>query len=119
MARQNDRINNALSKHNYSFVKKVGEGSFGAAILVQGSGDKERDTKGIVKMIDISRASKQEKEDALKESQVLGALKHPYIVRYRESFHEDGWLCIVMDFCEGGDLSDKIKKMRQSGKSIP
>merc|ERR1719310_769059 len=70
-------------------------------------------------MIDISRASKQEKEDAVKESQVLSSLKHPYIVRYRESFHEDGWLCIVMDYCEGGDLADKIKKMRQSGKSFP
>merc|ERR1719197_1386337 len=70
-------------------------------------------------MIDISRASKQEKEDALKESQVLSSLKHPYIVRYRESFHEDGWLCIVMDYAEGGDLSDKLKKTRQAGKTIP
>merc|ERR1719230_1806147 len=70
-------------------------------------------------MIDISRASKQEKDDALKESQVLSSLKHPYIVRYRESFLEDGWLCIAMDYCEGGDLSDKIKKMRQSGKVFP
>merc|ERR1740117_858994 len=70
-------------------------------------------------MIDISRASKQEKERVKKMSQVLSSLKHPYIVRYRESFHEDGWLCIVMDYCEGGDLSDKVKKMRQAGKSIP
>merc|ERR1719384_230497 len=70
-------------------------------------------------MIDISRASKQERDDALKESQVLGSLKHPYIVRHRTNFLEDGWLCIVMDYCEGGDLSDKIKKMRQSGKLFP
>merc|ERR1719310_370163 len=69
-------------------------------------------------MIDISRASKQEKEDALKESQVLSSLKHPYIVRYRENFLEDGWLCIVMDFCEGGDLSERIKKMRSQRKSF-
>merc|ERR1740138_151745 len=69
-------------------------------------------------MIDISRASKQEKDDALKEAGVLSSLKHPYIVRYRESFNEDGWLCIVMDYCEGGDLSDRIKKMRQSGKAF-
>merc|ERR1719237_1739111 len=54
-------------------------------------------------MIDISRASKQEKDDALKESQVLRTLRHPYI---------------VMDYCEGGDLSDRIKKMKQSGKSF-
>merc|ERR1719195_41253 len=69
-------------------------------------------------MIDISRASKQERDDALKESQVLASLKHPYIVRYRESFDEEGWLCIVMDYCEGGDLSDRVKKMRQAGKSF-
>eukprot|EP00931_Biecheleriopsis_adriatica_P099242 TRINITY_DN7362_c0_g1_i2.p1 TRINITY_DN7362_c0_g1~~TRINITY_DN7362_c0_g1_i2.p1 ORF type:complete len:481 (+),score=95.37 TRINITY_DN7362_c0_g1_i2:96-1538(+) len=119
MARPNDRINSALGKHHYTQIKKVGEGSFGAAILVQHTSDREKDTKAIVKMIDISRASKQEKDDALKESQVLSSLKHPYIVRYRESFHEDGWLCIVMDYCEGGDLSDKIKKTRQAGKIFP
>lgn len=119
MARINERINSALGKHSYTQIKKVGEGSFGAAILVQHHSDKEKDTKAIVKMIDISRASKAEKDDAVKESQVLSSLKHPYIVRYRESFHEDGWLCIVMDYCEGGDLSDKIKKTRQAGKIFP
>ncbi|CAJ1453548.1 unnamed protein product [Effrenium voratum] len=97
----------------------VGEGSFGAAILCQHDSEKDRDTKAIVKMIDISRASKQEKDDALKESKVLASLKHPYIVRYRESFHEDGWLCIVMDYCEGGDLAGKIKSARQSSKIFP
>eukprot|EP00913_Durusdinium_trenchii_P020084 g18873.t1 len=113
------RIQNALSKHHYNFLKKVGEGSFGAAILCQHDSEKERDTKAIVKMIDISRASKQEKDDALKESKVLASLKHPYIVRYRESFHEDGWLCIVMDYCEGGDLAGKIKSARSSSKIFP
>merc|ERR550514_973208 len=119
MARPGDRINSALAKHGYSQLKKVGEGSFGAAILVQHQSEKDKDSKAIVKMIDISRASKQEKDDALKEAGVLSSLKHPYIVRYRESFNEDGWLCIVMDYCEGGDLSDRIKKMRQSGKAFP
>mmetsp|Transcript_4025 Transcript_4025/g.6689 ORF Transcript_4025/g.6689 Transcript_4025/m.6689 type:complete len:474 (+) Transcript_4025:50-1471(+) len=113
------RIQNALSKHHYNFLKKVGEGSFGAAILCQHDSEKERETKAIVKMIDISRASKQEKDDALKESKVLASLKHPYIVRYRESFHEDGWLCIVMDYCEGGDLAGKIKSARSSSKIFP
>lgn len=118
MAR-NDRVDGALGKHGYVQVRKVGEGSFGAAILVQHTSERDRGTQAIVKMIDLSRASKQEREDALKESQVLASLKHPYIVRYRESFSEDGWVCIVMDYCEGGDLSDRVKKMRQSGKSFP
>merc|ERR1719428_758541 len=70
-------------------------------------------------MIDISRATRQEREDALKESKVLSQLRHPYIVRYRENFLEDGWLCIAMDYCEGGDLSDRIKRMRSQRKSFP
>ena len=41
------------------------------------------------------------------------ALKHPYIVRYRNSFHEHGWLCIVMDYCEGGDLSKVIESAKR------
>merc|ERR1719486_1273388 len=67
-------------------------------------------------MIDISRATKQEREDALKESRVLSQLRHPFIVKYRENFLEDGWLCIVMDYCEGGDLSDRIKRQRAQHK---
>eukprot|EP00972_Heterocapsa_arctica_P052494 7721999-Heterocapsa_arctica.AAC.1 len=107
-AKENERINSALSKHGYAHIKKIREGSFGSAILVQRTGEKDNGSKAIVKMIDLSRASRQERDDALKESQVLCSLKHPYIVRYRESFREDGWLCIAMDYCEGGDLSARI-----------
>lgn len=113
--RAGDRINSALGKHGYTQVKKVGEGSFGAAILVS---HERAEGKFIIKMVDISRASKAEKDDALKESQVLSSLKHPYIVRYRESFLEDGWLCIAMDYCEGGDLSDRLKKAKTSNRII-
>lgn len=41
------------------------------------------------------------------------ALKHPYIVRYRHSLHEHGWLCIFMDYCEGGDLSKVIESAKR------
>lgn len=124
-----DRVNNALSKNGYEQVRTVGEGSFGKAILVRrtaqpssrrpSAAGREEEAAGgaslIVKMVDVSRATKKEREDALQESQVLSSLKHPHIVRYRNNFLEDGWLCIVMDYCEGGDLSGRIKKKRQQG----
>jgi NIMA (never in mitosis gene a)-related kinase len=69
-------------------------------------------------MIDLSRATRKEKDDALKESQVLSSLKHPNIVKYRDNFLAEGWLCIVMDYCEGGDLSARIKKARSTGKTF-
>lgn len=113
-----DRVNNALQKHGYTFKAKVGEGSFGQAILVEHESDRGTDRKAIIKMIDISRASVKERQDALKEAQVLKELRHPYIVRYRENFLDDGWICIAMDYCEGGDLSDRVKKARQKNENF-
>jgi len=119
MARASERIGSALAQHGYEPVRTVGEGSFGKAILVQPvASSAQSDEKAIVKMIDISRASKKERDDALQESQVLSSLKHPNIVRYRNNFLAEGWLCIVMDFCEGGDLSSRIKKTRAQGKTF-
>ena len=39
-------------------------------------------------------------------------MKHPNIVAYLESFEERGNLCIVMDYCDGGDLYKKINDQR-------
>eukprot|EP00928_Gymnodinium_smaydae_P052587 TRINITY_DN3658_c0_g3_i1.p1 TRINITY_DN3658_c0_g3~~TRINITY_DN3658_c0_g3_i1.p1 ORF type:complete len:534 (+),score=103.25 TRINITY_DN3658_c0_g3_i1:187-1788(+) len=104
-----------LRKHGYVEKKKIGEGSFGKAILVQAS-----DGSSLVcKMVDVSKRTPKETQDAVKEGKLLSQLKHPYIVRYRESFVESGWLCIVMDYCEGGELTKKIKDAKKSGKIIP
>jgi len=120
MARISERIGSALSQNGYEQVRTVGEGSFGKAILVRPARATAcpDDKMAIVKMIDISRATKKEKNDALQESQVLSSLKHPNIVKYRTNFLAEGWLCIVMDYCEGGDLSSRIKKARTSGKKF-
>mmetsp|Transcript_89121 Transcript_89121/g.256915 ORF Transcript_89121/g.256915 Transcript_89121/m.256915 type:complete len:630 (-) Transcript_89121:263-2152(-) len=104
-----------LRKHSYTEIKKVGEGSFGKAILV-GASDGSR---LICKMVDVSKASRKEMEDAVKEGKLLAGLQHPYIVRYRESFTDNGWLCILMDFCEGGDLTKQVETHRRQRTPIP
>ena len=53
---------------------------------------------------------------AQQEAQLLKNLKHPNIVSYKESFQIDGYLNIVMLFCDGGDLYTKIKE--QNGKFL-
>ncbi|CAE7497024.1 NEK1 [Symbiodinium sp. KB8] len=92
----------------------VGEGSFGKALLVRS----EDGQKLICKMVDVSKASRKEMEDAVKEGKLLSELKHPYIVRYRESFTESGWLCILMDYCEGGDLTARIAEAKRGRKPL-
>ncbi|XP_062281003.1 serine/threonine-protein kinase Nek1-like [Scomber scombrus] len=61
--------------------------------------------------------STEKKQKARKEVKVLSKMSHPNIVQYKESFEEGDCLYIVMDYCEGGDLSKKIKS--QEGKLFP
>merc|ERR1719446_1211424 len=49
----------------------------------------------------------------MNEVKLLASLKHPYIVRYRESFLEAVFLAIVMDYAEGGDLQRRVQQARQ------
>eukprot|EP00929_Paragymnodinium_shiwhaense_P086237 TRINITY_DN4675_c2_g1_i1.p1 TRINITY_DN4675_c2_g1~~TRINITY_DN4675_c2_g1_i1.p1 ORF type:complete len:431 (-),score=102.02 TRINITY_DN4675_c2_g1_i1:150-1442(-) len=104
-----------LRNHGYQQLKMVGQGSFGKALLVQSKDE----AKLICKMVDVSHASKKEIEDSTKEAKILAAFKHPYIVRYRESFVENGWLCILMDFCEGGDLASQIQRAKKKDRLLP
>lgn len=99
-----------LSRMNeYIRVRKIGEGSFGQALLVKGKKDGRN---YVIKEIKISKMDKRGKEEARKEVRVLSQMKHPNIVSYQESFEENGSLHIVMDYCDGGDLFKRINNQR-------
>lgn len=104
-------VNGLLRRRGYDEKRKIGEGSFGKALLVESRDDR---SQFVCKMVDVSKASRKEAEDAAKEAMLLSKLRHPYIVRYHESFTDHGWLCILMDFCECGDLAKKISEARKS-----
>ena len=55
---------------------------------------------------------KSEREASLLEAKLLSALHHPNIVTCYESFTERGRLCIVMDYCAGGDLHQRLKRQK-------
>lgn len=64
----------------------------------------------VLKKMDLTKASKREREAAEQEAQLLRDMKHPNIVAYKESFEVDnGYLYIAMGFCEGGDLYNRLK----------
>ncbi|KAL6485745.1 hypothetical protein MHYP_G00051370 [Metynnis hypsauchen] len=93
----------------YEKVKKIGEGSFGKAILVR---SREDGHQYVIKEIGISRMSNKERQESRREVAVLANMSHPNIVQYKESFEEGGCLYIVMDYCEGGDLFKKINNQK-------
>lgn len=42
---------------------------------------------------------------------ILAQLKHPHIVAFHESFFDEDYefLNIIQDYCDGGNMDDKIK----------
>ena len=58
--------------------------------------------------------SDRQRERAKQEVVLLSSLQHPCIVKYIDSFIQDGNLDIVMQYCENGDLAAVIKRARSS-----
>lgn len=93
----------------YTVVRKIGEGAFGEAILAR---IKPAGKQVVIKKINMNRMSLKEKESSRKEVTVLSQLKHSNIVSFVDSFEAQGYLHIVMDFCDGGDLHQMIRAQK-------
>ena len=97
-----DSKKTAKSYESYKKVSTLGVGSFGTAYLVECQSDK---ALAVIKQIDISEMPEDERKETLKEAKILEVLSHPNITRFREVYKtKRGKLCIVMDYCDDGDL---------------
>ncbi|KAJ6659233.1 hypothetical protein lerEdw1_019279 [Lerista edwardsae] len=104
---------NWITMEKYTILTVLGEGSFGRVLLVH---NKSGSQKYAMKEIRLPK-SVADTEKSWTESILLAKMKHPNIVSYRESFEADGHLYIVMEYCDDGDLMQKIKL--QKGKLFP
>lgn len=98
----------------FDTIRVIGQGSFGAAILVRSLRDGQY---YVAKQITVSEMSDKERSEAVSiaihnlivfslclkanEVRVLEILQHPNIISYHGSFVEDGSLYIVMDYADG------------------
>lgn len=86
----------------YKKLSTLGTGSFGTAYLVECSSNL---AKAVIKQIDITQMSEDERKETLREAKILEVLDHPNIIKFREVYKtKKGKLCIVMDYADGGDL---------------
>ncbi|XP_065901253.1 serine/threonine-protein kinase Nek4-like isoform X2 [Dysidea avara] len=101
---------------HYVVYKLIGKGSYGQVYLVRSKRDKRQ---YVMKNISLDSLSDgKERAAALLEAQLLSSMAHPNIVAYKESFQDSsGTLHIVMAYCEGGDLSSRLKA--QKGIPLP
>lgn len=92
--------------NKYEQIRVLGEGGYGKAILCKRKSDSNL---FVIKEIRLSSLSPNDREEAMKEAEVLSSLHSPFIISYIESFQERGCFYIVMEYAEGGDLSQKIQ----------
>ncbi|XP_056231172.1 serine/threonine-protein kinase Nek3 isoform X1 [Seriola aureovittata] len=92
----------------YSLLRVIGEGSFGRALLVQCKSSQE---KYVVKEIQLPK-NRSKLENSRREAILLSRMKHPNIVAFREAFEADDLLYIVMEYCNGGDLLQRIRQQK-------
>ncbi|XP_037534229.1 serine/threonine-protein kinase Nek3 [Nematolebias whitei] len=98
----------------YAHLRVIGEGSFGRALLVQ---CKSTQKKYVLKEIQLPK-NQSKLEGSRREAILLCKMKHPNIVAFGEAFEADGLLCIVMEFCSGGDLLQRIQRQKNTHFSV-
>lgn len=59
----------------------------------------------IIKQIPVEQMTKEERQAAQNECQVLKLLNHPNVIEYYENFLEDKALMIAMEYAPGGPAS--------------
>ena len=102
---------------NYEFVCQIGKGNFGRISKIIRKSDKKT---LIWKELDYGQMSEKEKEQIVSEVNILRELKHPNIVRYYDRIidKKHSRIYIIMEYCEGGDLNQLIKRCKKTGEYI-
>ncbi|CAK4931177.1 unnamed protein product [Aphanomyces euteiches] len=92
--------------NKYREERCIGRGSYGCAYLVT---ELKSGMKYVVKKIPIELMTEKEKHQAFAEVELLSKLSHPCIVQYKENFVEGTVLHLVMEYCDGGDLTARVQ----------
>ena len=95
---------------DYKLIKPLGKGSFGETYLTQ------KGNEPIFLATKVMERKKMEKVSTKKyldnEIKILKQLHHPHIVRFENFLASNSNYYLIMEFCNGGDLTGCLKKYK-------
>uniref|UniRef100_A0AAY5L1A6 non-specific serine/threonine protein kinase n=1 Tax=Esox lucius TaxID=8010 RepID=A0AAY5L1A6_ESOLU len=94
-----------LEEKGYTIQKEIENG----VIATNKEGD-----PFVIKEIKLETYSTSDAEFIFSEMGSLLQISHPHIANYQNSFQDGNSYYVVMDHCEGGDLSQKIRERRET-----
>ena len=94
----------------YKIEKVLGKGTFGNVYKVKHLRDNKRYA---MKKIRVRNQGLYDIRNTVTELRILAFNKSPYLLNANKVFLGNNYLCIVMEYANCGDLSNKIKKIKQ------
>ncbi|KAG7510417.1 serine serine/threonine-protein kinase Nek9 [Solea senegalensis] len=104
-------FNGEEEKLHYIPIRILGRGAFGEATLYRRIED---NSLVVWKEVDLNSLSEKERRDVMNEISILSILEHNNIIAYFNHFMDKNSLLIELEYCNGGNLYDKI--IQQKGK---
>jgi len=91
----------------YNFKKELGHGNFGTVRLASLVSNPSQ--KFAIKAIEKQKM-KKDLYLLKRELQILRKLDHPNIIKFYETYQDEKYFYLVMEYCSGGELLDRIAK---------
>ncbi|CAF0783919.1 unnamed protein product [Didymodactylos carnosus] len=99
---------NTFSLESFDYMKTVGTGTFGRVQLVRHT---ESNTFYALKTMSIKRVIESKQvEHVRNEKYILAKIKHPFIVVLQWATHTDRLICLLLEYCPGGELFQMMRK---------
>eukprot|EP00959_Pyramimonas_sp_CCMP1952_P360276 7544302-Pyramimonas_sp.AAC.1 len=90
--------------NDFEIVKTLGNGYMGSVRMVKLADGKDTSSYAL-KIIDKRRAVREHQvARVMQETQLLGLVSHPFVVRLMGTFQDDALLFMLMECVDGGDM---------------